>query len=205
MTKFSYKQAQILKERVNTPEIEKQIRNLKEDLRRVRYSKIEMIYNILSKIIQLRKQQNSKYGVKSLVNEDGINLTTSQLRLIFSFPFLSSKTKQLVREGKLSDTIACFMLWRFRFLKEIQWQDRVIKFYLAGKIKASEIGEMNEKDLKHFLLTGNRIKTGDKYALSVLKTISSISSRIKSLAISKENKIKLISRVEGLVGILKKK
>jgi len=181
--KFKFKQSQYLVEPIHIPEIEKQIRKLKEEFRRVRYERVEIMYNILSKIISLRKQTNSKYGVRSLRSEKDINLTYSQLRLIFSFKWITENTKKIIKENNISDTSICFMLWRFKFLRESQWQSKLVKRFINNEISQTELSEFTADDLKKFLISGKKIKTNEKYLITSIKTLSAMRSRFKNYKI----------------------
>ena len=73
--------------------IERKIKELKDQFAHRHYDKIKEMYNILSKIVELKRELGFKFNNFHLTEEDGINLNYSHIRYIFSIEHFSLKIK----------------------------------------------------------------------------------------------------------------
>ena len=168
--------------------IKRKIKELKDQFAHRHYDRIKEMYNILSKIVELKRELGLKFNNFHLTEEDGINLNYSHIRYIFSIEHLSPKSKRLIKERKITDSTVCTMIWKFNFLREPQWQDKLVDFYLQGKMRMSELGEFSREGLQDFLNGKETISLSQRYLISATKTIRSMSSRIRNKEISIKDK-----------------
>jgi len=159
--------------------INQRIEELKKEFKKFTSNRIGEMYKILSKIVEIRKQENRRYAPRSLEWEKDLNLNSMQIRYIFSYQYISGMSERLIEEGKITDTAVCCLIYRFSFLKEPQWQNRMVQKYLNKEIRISESAEMGVNELKDFLLGKKIIRKDDKYILTATKTLRSMSSRLR--------------------------
>lgn len=187
--------------------IEKRIAALKEDFMGKRYSRTKGMYEILRNIIKLKRELGLDYKISHLVKEEGLKLNHAQIRYIFSIEYLSSKSKTMIKEKQIMDSTVCAMIWRFRFLREAQWQDKLVEAYLKGDITMGEVGELNVQDLKHFLKTGKKLYSNERYLITASKTLRGMASRLNRHKIDKKSDYykHLITSVKKLEMVLNDK
>jgi hypothetical protein len=171
----------------NSLEIKRKIQDLKKEFLRYTKNRISVMYNILSEIVKLKKIANKRYAPRSLEWETDLNLNASQIRYIFSYEHFTDYGKKLVSDGKMDEKTICFLIWRFKFLRnEPTNQNKLINLYLKGDVLVSEMGWMNEEEIRS-LLKGKKILTNDRYLISANKSIASILSRLKQRNVDKSN------------------
>ena len=159
--------------------IEKKIKKLKKEFLKYTKSRVGEMYKILSKIVKLKQKINSGFRPRSLEWEDDIKLNAMQIRYIFSYQYISSYSKKLIEKGLINDSAVCFLIYRFKMLREPQWQNKIVKLFLNGKITISQSSEMTREELVLLLNGKFKFKTDDKYLISATKTLRSILVRIK--------------------------
>jgi hypothetical protein len=179
MTEYNFKKSQILLDKANVPEINKQILQLKKEFRKYTSGRVAEMYRILNNIVILKKLTNSRYAPRSLESETDMNLTAVEIRYVFSYKYFSDNSKKLVEENKIKDKTICFLIWRYGFLRNFIYQDKLVKLYLKGEIKISELGWMNSTEIKEMINTGKLILEKERYLISANKSICSILSRLK--------------------------
>jgi len=201
---IAYKQSQMQVEKINIPEINKQISELKKEFRKYTNHRIGEMYRILSKLVQLNKLKDKRYAPRSLEWEKDLNLNQVQIRYIFAYEYFSDYAKKLVEEEKIEEKTICFLIWRYRILRKHELQNKLIDLYLANKVKVSELGWMNSTEILG-VINGKRILVKDRYLISANKSIVSLISRLKQRNVNTSNskfKRELISVVKNLLNYL---
>jgi hypothetical protein len=204
---FNYKQSQLIEEKVNIPEINKQILELKKEFKKYTNNRIGEMYRILSKLVQLNKLKDKHYAPRSLEWEKDLNLNSVQIRYIFAYKYFSFYAKKLVEEEKIEEKTICFLIWRFSILRKEVLQNKLIDLYLKGDIKISELGWMNANEILG-LINGKRILVKDRYLISGNKSICSLLSRLKQREVNTSNskfKQELINSTKNLLNYLENK
>jgi hypothetical protein len=201
MTNYNYKKSQILENKVNIPEINKQILLLKKEFRKYTTGRVSEMYRILSKIVSLKRLTDLRYAPRSLENEKDMKLTAVEIRYVFSYKYFSENSKKLVEDNKIEDKTICFLIWRYGFLRNFAYQDKLVSMYLKNEIRISELGWMNSTEIKNLIDTGNKVLETDRYLISSNKSICSILSRLKqrNVCVSKsKHKQEVINSLENL-------
>ena len=159
--------------------INRKIAELKKEFTQFTSSRVGSMYKILNEIIKLKQQTNPKYAPRSLEWEKDMNLGAMQIRYIFTHQYLSTYSKKLINEGLITDSTICFLIFRFKFLREPEWQNKVVDKFLAGQIRISWCSEMTQEEIKLLLNDKFEFKLDERYFLSAVKNLSSILSRIR--------------------------
>jgi len=181
--------------------INKKIEELKDKYRRVRFGQIGEIYKILNELVKLKKATNSRYTERSLEWEKDLNLTDSDIRVIFAYPYISDYGEKMVREGKIFDYIICKAIRTNTLFREVQWQNKYIKGLISKEFKSSELFELKKENIKRVLTGKEVINDYDSYFKSVLKSIRDTRNRLsirKKELKSSVFKDELIKEVENL-------
>ncbi len=160
--------------------VERKIKELKEEFKKFTQSRVGEMYRILSKIVELKKQTNSRYAPRSLEWDKDLNLTSGNIRYIFSHQYISTRSKELIEEGMINDSAVCFLIFRFKMLREPMWQNKLVKLFLDGEITISQTAEMTMDEIKQLLNGKLEFRTDDKYFISATKTLRSMLVRIKA-------------------------
>jgi len=159
--------------------INRKIIELKQLFRRRKYNRVGQLYEVLNELVKLKQKTNPRYAPRSLENEEGINLTGSQIRYIFAYQYICEYTKKKVLEGKIDDSTVCHALAVSSRLREIQWQIRFVDKLINKEIKPSSISELNQEEIKNVLLDKEEITESDNYFLSATKSLRNIKDRIE--------------------------
>jgi hypothetical protein len=178
---------------------------IKNQLRKYTSERILEVYNLLDELVKLRKVQRNNYSWRSLENERGLGLTGSQIRYVQSYSFIVPSTLKLIKQGKVTESQVCHLIHRFRFLREEQWQSKLMKAFFAGKIKMSFASELSESLIKAILLGKKLITVKDQRLISFTKTIRSFSSVLNNMKIKKNEQTKhLVNVLKDLIKKLDK-
>lgn len=159
--------------------VNRKIAELKKEFTQFTSSRVGAMYKILNEIVKLKQQTNPKYMSRSLEWEKDMDLGAMQIRYIFTHQYLSSYSKKLINEGLITDSTVCFLIFRFKFLREPEWQNKVVDKFLAGQIRISWCSEMTQEEIKLLLNDKFEFKLDERYFLSAVKNLSSILSRIR--------------------------
>lgn len=166
-------------EEKNLELINKKILELKEQFSRHTYNHIENLYKILSEIVKLKQYFNKNYTQRSLEWEKDLELTSMQIRYIFSYKYISSYAKEKVKAKLITDVSICHFLAVSALLRESRWQNRLIDKIINEEMKVSEVSELTQEELKLYLLGKLKIRKDDKYLLTATKSLRSIFTRIE--------------------------
>ena len=159
--------------------INEKIQELKKDFRKKTYGHVGELYEILYKLVQLKKETNKRYTERSLEWEDGIDLKGSQIRYIFAYKYLCSYSKKKVEEGLIDDNTICHALAISSLLREPQWQKSYVDKIINKEITPSSISEINKEEIKNVLIGKNQITESDAYFLAASKALRNIKLRME--------------------------
>jgi len=159
---------------------DKRIEELKKQLKKVHKDYYKKVYYILKEILQIRKQQMKGYGESKLSTEKGINLTCHQISYIFGYRFVSTFTLKEIEKGRLKVSTALIIIKQNIKFREPTYQNKVVKMYLDGKLKTTEIGRVGAETILSHVISGKEISLANKqlihysfYTQEMMKTINS--------------------------------
>jgi hypothetical protein len=181
----------------NRLDVSRRINQIKAELRKYTSTRIKELYNLLDEFVRLKHSEKNRYTWRSLEHEHDLGLSGSQIRYIYSYKFILPPIHKMIDAGKVSESQVCHLIHRFGFLKEEQWQVRMIHAFRAGKIKMSYASELNEQQTKDVLLGRGQPTVADKRLISFTKTVRSFSSVLNSMKIKDNVQTKRLINVLG--------
>lgn len=189
--------------------INQRIKELKREFRKKTYGHVGELYEILNKLVQLKKETNPRYTERSLEYEEGIDLKGSQIRYIFAYRYITPYTRKKVEEGLIDDSTICHALATSSLLREIQWQKKFVDKLINKEIKPSAISEIKKEEIKNVLLDKKEITESEDYFLYATKNLRNIKKRIEERkhllnnSLYKENLFNAIKSLNDLMEKLK--
>jgi hypothetical protein len=157
-----------------------QVENLKKQLKLISDDYYIKSYQILTKIVQLRRTQIKGYSYYNLHKEEGIDLTQHQINYIYGYKYLTDFTKKEIEKGTLKTSTALYIVRQDKRYRSVEVQNRVVKEYLSGKLKVDEISRLKEQLVFDKRGYGEEIVKADKDLLSCYYKIEEIIKLIKS-------------------------
>lgn len=143
ISRFKKRQTEVtLEDNINA-----EVEQLKDKLRKINEDYRMEAYQILKRIMILRKTQFPNYGFGELAKEKGIDMTYHQIAYIFTIEHLSKKTRKLIDEGKIKPSTAIYIVRQNIKFQEDENQDKVIQMYLDGKVTTTEISRLSNQIL----------------------------------------------------------
>lgn len=193
------KQIQVMQERHS---VSRRITEIKSHLRKYTSERLVEIYKLLNELVVLRQTQRESYDWRSLEGEH-LGLSGSQIRYVHSFKFILPATRKQIEKGKMTESQACHLIHRFKFLREEQWQSRLLQAFFAGKIKMSFASELSRVQIKAILTGKKTVDVAERRLISFTKTVRSFSSVLNSMKVKKSPQTKhLISVLKDLANKL---
>lgn len=161
------------KTEIRINELKNQLNNIQED-----YQK--RVYFILKEIIDLRKTQIKKYSTGSLSREKGIKLTSHQIIYIFNYQYISDYSHSRIDAGQLRVSTILFIIKQDLKFREAQHQNKVVKMYLGGKLKTTEISRMSKAIFFDNVNYEKEIEKANKQVILISYSIQEYMKTIKS-------------------------
>lgn len=161
--------------------VQLQIKKLKEQYNTRKYQRVEQLYNILKKIVSLKQKNNPNYRPRSLEREKDLKINSNEIRFIFAFEYLSSKTKQLIKQRKITDVLACRLVQRSGAFNS-DFENKLINYWIDKKLTSTELHELTKSQL--FALVNNQklsLKDKERVLVGYTKTIRNITSKINKM------------------------
>jgi len=194
----------------NLKAVNEKIEQLKKEFNKKKYNHIGELYELLKKIVELKKATRTKYKERyterSLEWEEGLSLSGSQIRYIFAYQYISGYSKQKVLEGKIDDATLCHALAVSTLLRDPIFQKKFVDKLINKKIKPSAISELSKEDTKNFLNDKLVFREDDNYFLYAIKSLRNIKQRIflkKHLLKKSPYKTNLIASIKSLYNLVK--
>ena len=187
--------------------IRNKISELKKQFHKFHQGRMGELYNLCNEIVELKKALPENRGVgkrytfRSLEWEEGLGLTSMDIRYIQAYIFISDYAKNCVKKGLINDTTICHFLAVHSLLREDEWQDKLVDMIIKKDIKVSQVSELTRDELKLFLQGKLKKRISDDYFFTATKTIRSIRKRIaeRGHLLSKSNfSDNLFNAVKGL-------
>lgn len=183
----------------NLISINKRIRDIQLEVKKLSINRISELYKLLSEYIKLKRVTNKRYGLNTLSFDPDLKIGQTNVRYIFSYKYLSSYTKRLIEEEKIEESTACFITFKFAFLREAGWQNKIINLFLDKKITISQLAELNKQEIKNIILGEKVISDKERYFISTTKTLRSILIRLKK----EEKELQKYSHLDSLRNTVK--
>lgn len=174
--KFNFRQSQILKENIASDN--KQVKLLIIKLNKLQEDYYKNAYVLLNAILVIRQRQIKGYKSSDLARERGIELSTHSIQYIFGYRYLSKNTLTEIDKGHLKVGTALYIVRQNEKLREPSLQDKVVKYYMDGKITTCDLGIMGINAIEKGVINNKSISQADKHLNNIYLRIRHISQMV---------------------------
>ena len=157
---------------------EERIEFLKRKLAKVHDRYLIDIFQILHEIYKLRKEQIPSYTLPDLAREKGIEYDISRLRYVFGFMYMSEKSKELVREGKIKPSTILTMINSGIEFRDAKNQDALTQKYLNKEITMEDVSKLPAYHIMQLIGDENHMDNDRKILMNATYNMKGIAQRM---------------------------
>ena len=191
--KLIQKEKEVEKETKNQDQDELKIINLKKQLSEVMNKHSKKVYDLLNKILQLRKKYYSDYGLVALSKEPIIReyFGYNQLQYLFKLKYFTPRAWKMIEKHKITAGYMCLAINKTNLMQDPLTLDKFLDKIESEEIKPKEIKLMSSYDIRHSLnLPISESDKGDSIKLFVGCLFNSL-GRLKERILEKGSEIPL--------------
>ncbi len=188
--------------------VESRIQELKRLLKKTSEDYQKKVYFILKEILELRKAQMENYGISSIANEKGVDLTHHQVLYIFGYEAISEYAHNKIAVGQIKLSTVLYIIRQNVRFREAEHQNKAIDMYLSGRLKTTELGRLSYEVIFDNVINDKEVERADKQLINIsyalqdyLKTIRSkenLFSDRKTLSYIKNQMEKMIGEIDRI-------